>query len=206
MKIVIAAGDILKQEMLDKPNINGAEFTWMDNIETAAFDSDAYFDLNFIATPRRIQFLKRLLPKPVFINSVEYTLSETDPSFIRINAWPTFLQRKVCEVCAGDAQKKNVSRVFDFLGWHYQFVSDVCGMISARIVAMIINEAYYTLEEKVSTKNEIDIAMKSGTNYPYGPFEWSEKIGLKNIYSLLLALSKTASCYTISGALKKEIS
>ena len=70
---------------------------------------------------------------------------------------------------------------------------------------MIINEAYYTFEDDVSTKKEIDIAMKLGTNYPFGPFEWSEKIGLKNIYDLLLQLSKTDSRYTICQSLKKEI-
>ncbi len=45
-------------------------------------------------------------------------------------------------------------------------------------MAMIINEAWHALAEEVSTKNEIDTAMKLGTNYPYGPFEWAEKIGL----------------------------
>jgi 3-hydroxyacyl-CoA dehydrogenase len=44
---------------------------------------------------------------------------------------------------------------------------------------MIINEAYFALEDNVSTKAETDIAMKLGTNYPYGPFEWGQLIGLK---------------------------
>jgi len=61
---------------------------------------------------------------------------------------------------------------------------------------MIVNEAYFALEDKVSTPTEIDTAMKLGTNYPYGPFEWSEKIGLKNIYLLLQKLSKQDSRYT----------
>jgi 3-hydroxybutyryl-CoA dehydrogenase len=34
-------------------------------------------------------------------------------------------------------------------------------------------------DDEISTKAEIDIAMKLGTNYPYGPFEWSEKSGWK---------------------------
>jgi 3-hydroxybutyryl-CoA dehydrogenase len=59
------------------------------------------------------------------------------------------------------------------------------------------------LNEKVSTKEEIDVAMKLGTNYPYGPFEWSEKIGLKNIYELLFTLSRTSPRYEPAGLLKK---
>ena len=66
---------------------------------------------------------------------------------------------------------------------------DDYGFIAARIIAMIINEAYYALQENVSTKQQIDIAMKLGTNYPYGPFEWSEKIGIEKIYLLLKKLS-----------------
>jgi 3-hydroxybutyryl-CoA dehydrogenase len=83
-------------------------------------------------------------------------------------------------------------------------VPDVKGFISARVVSMIINEAYFALEEKVSTKREIDTAMKLGTNYPYGPFEWGDLIGVKNIYELLNELSKTDSRYTPAALLKKE--
>jgi 3-hydroxybutyryl-CoA dehydrogenase len=54
---------------------------------------------------------------------------------------------------------------------------------------MIVNEAFIALKEGVSTKEEIDIAMKLGTNYPYGPFEWAEKIGTERIKNLLSKLS-----------------
>ena len=69
---------------------------------------------------------------------------------------------------------------------------------------MIINEAYFTLEEKVSTKEEIDTAMKLGTNYPYGPFEWGQKIGLKKVNELLTTLAETNSRYTPAALLQKE--
>ena len=69
---------------------------------------------------------------------------------------------------------------------------------------MIINEAYFALEEGVSTKEEIDTAMKLGTNYPYGPFEWAKKIGLKNIFQLLDKLHKTNLRYEPAALLKKE--
>ncbi len=35
-------------------------------------------------------------------------------------------------------------------------------MISGRILATIINEAYFTLQDKVSSKEEIDEAMRLG--------------------------------------------
>lgn len=70
---------------------------------------------------------------------------------------------------------------------------------------MIINEAWLSLGEGVSTKEEIDTAMKLGTNYPYGPFEWGNKIELKNVYQLLTALSKTNPRYEPAALLKKEV-
>jgi 3-hydroxybutyryl-CoA dehydrogenase len=72
------------------------------------------------------------------------------------------------------------------------------------VLAMIINEAWFTLGENVSTKQEIDTAMKLGTNYPYGPFEWCNKIGIKNIYSLLKKLSENNARYKPAPLLEKE--
>ena len=100
--------------------------------------------------------------------------------------------------------EKTAKKVFDELGWDYQLVPDITGMISARIAGAIINEAYHTLQAKVSTRSEIDIAMKLGTHYPYGPFEWSKKIGLKKVYEMLLQLSKENSRYEVSTLLKDE--
>jgi 3-hydroxybutyryl-CoA dehydrogenase len=85
-----------------------------------------------------------------------------------------------------------------------EWVPDEKGLISARIVSMIINEAFFALEEKVSSKEEIDTAMKLGTNYPYGPFEWGEKIGFKKIVSLLTALSNEEERYQPAALLIKE--
>jgi 3-hydroxybutyryl-CoA dehydrogenase len=78
-------------------------------------------------------------------------------------------------------------------------------MIAARTIAMIVNEAYFGWGDGISTKKDIDTAMKLGTNYPYGPFEWSEKIGLRKIYQLLKTLSEKENRYAIAPALEKEI-
>jgi 3-hydroxybutyryl-CoA dehydrogenase len=49
-----------------------------------------------------------------------------------------------------------------------------CGFIFPRTIVQIINEAYFALDEKVASKEDINRAMKFGVNYPKGPFEWSE--------------------------------
>ncbi len=47
------------------------------------------------------------------------------------------------------------------------------GFVFPRTIVQIINEAYFTLGDKVASKEDIDRAMKFGVNYPKGPFEWA---------------------------------
>ncbi|MEB3059486.1 3-hydroxyacyl-CoA dehydrogenase family protein, partial [Parvimonas sp. D9] len=69
------------------------------------------------------------------------------------------------------------TQVLEAMGFAYQFVPDVPGMVAARVIAMIINEAFFALGDGISSKHDIDTVMKLGTNYPYGPFEWCNLIG-----------------------------
>ena len=142
--------------------------------------------------------------KPILLNSVLHTLKELKmPSnVIRINGWKGFLQRNQWET-AGTINEE-ITNVFSAMQKQILLVADVPGLVAVRPIAMIINEAYFALEQNVSTKNEIDTAMKLGTNYPFGPFEWAGIIGLHNIYSLLYLLSVTDKRYTPSSLLKKE--
>lgn len=168
-------------------------------------EADAYIDLLFDNTPGRKSLLQSLLPKPVIINSVVNTLVETNPSFIRINAWPTFLQSNIIEASTTNVSiKKDIEHLFQQLNKQIEWLPDEGGFITPRIICMIINEAYFALSEGVSTKAEIDIAMKLGTAYPYGPFEWSEKIGLQNIVALLSQLSKIQKRYMPCKLLLEE--
>jgi 3-hydroxybutyryl-CoA dehydrogenase len=144
------------------------------------------------------------LQKPVVLNSVNTTLQELGGAgnILRINGWNGFLQRKTWEVAGRISEE--MKTIFATLDKQYIEVADEAGLIAARPISMIINEAYFALGEEVSTKEEIDIAMKLGTNYPLGPFEWAQKIGVKNIYELLHALSKTDRRYLPAPLLEKE--
>jgi 3-hydroxybutyryl-CoA dehydrogenase len=122
----------------------------------------------------------------------------------KMNAWPTFINGSNWELVGQESPA--LTTLLTALNKTYTLVQDVIGLIAPRVVSMIINEAYYALEEQVSTKEEIDIAMKLGTNYPYGPFEWCDKIGSLNIYELLIEISKTDSSYTPSILLKQAAS
>jgi 3-hydroxybutyryl-CoA dehydrogenase len=62
------------------------------------------------------------------------------------------------------------------------------------------------VQEGTATRDDIDMAMKSGTNYPYGPFEWSRRIGIRHVYELLEAVYEDTKDerYKICALLKKE--
>jgi len=58
------------------------------------------------------------------------------------------------------------------LGFAPLAVADTPGLVVARTVAMLINEAADAVQQGVCTPEGADAAMKLGVNYPAGPFEW----------------------------------
>ncbi len=67
-------------------------------------------------------------------------------------------------------------------------VSDSPCFITSRLIQTLINEAIFCLYQGVSTKEEIDTAMKLGMNHPMGPLELSDFIGLDVVLSMQQAL------------------
>ncbi len=202
MTIAVLADEALKAEFNPRRFPEDVEVIYADSMRAlTAVEADVYFDLQFNHDPERTRHLQRLLPKPVVINSVIHTCAETDPAFIRINAWPTMLKRSVAEVACISGRERQVQQIFEQLRWDVQLVPDVPGMITPRVVSMIINEACFALGEGVSTQKEIDMAMQLGTNYPYGPFDWLQKIGRERILVLLRHLRGTSARYEIAPGL-----
>jgi 3-hydroxybutyryl-CoA dehydrogenase len=204
MKIAVITDNALKEEWLAQGMQNSVLTEWLSQ-PIAVEGADCYIDMLFQPDAERINKLQKLQPAIIIVNSVITTLNNLPENFIRINGWPTFLKRPVVESgCGRDDLKTTAGKIFTAFNKTTDWVPDVPGFITARVISMIINEAYFTLDEKVSSKKEIDIAMKLGTNYPYGPFEWSEKIGLKKVYELLITLSIHNSRYEPAALLKKE--
>ncbi|MFG1499268.1 3-hydroxyacyl-CoA dehydrogenase family protein [Halobacteriovorax sp. XZX-3] len=76
--------------------------------------------------------------------------------------------------------------VFKKLGFDLEIVNHIgIGFTYPRVISQIINEAYFAKEEALASNSDIDKAMKFGVNYPLGPFEWADKIGIEKILILL---------------------
>lgn len=77
---------------------------------------------------------------------------------------------------------------FTRLGLETAIVQDSVGLVLPRIVCSLVNEAAYSLMEGVAQPRDIDTAMKLGTNYPRGPLEWGDVIGLDIVLAVLRGL------------------
>jgi 3-hydroxybutyryl-CoA dehydrogenase len=206
MKIMLLANAEQKEELTAKGQYDPAQLVCADDpAEIAGAGPDACIDLLFENTADRITKLEQLNAGITIVNAVLHPLAELPANYIRMNGWNTFLKRPIIEAtCQINFPKEIADQVFAYLNKKTEWVPDIAGFITARVVASIINEAYFALQEQVSTKEEVDTAMKLGTNYPYGPFEWSEKIGLKNIFNLLSRLANEQRRYEPAELLTQE--
>jgi len=198
MQLVVCCTEAQQEELTRYGVVAQASVVWVfEKVDLLHYKTaDAVVDLLYENNKVNNSLLRQLSGIKI-INSVIDTLEETDPSFVRINGWTTFLSAPILEAaCVHEDLKKLVEAVFATFHKTIEWLPDEPGFVVPRVVSMIINEAYFALEEGVSTRAEIDVAMKLGTAYPFGPFEWSEKIGVRNIATLLRKLSIQQPRYT----------
>jgi 3-hydroxybutyryl-CoA dehydrogenase len=122
-------------------------------------------------------------------------------NLIGCNWLPGFIEMPVTEVSVIDeGQLLVLEAIMAQLGWQFEVVKDSVGMVTPRVVCMIINEAYMAAEEEIASRPDINTAMRLGTNYPLGPFEWCEKIGVKHVCDVL------SSVYAATGNERYQVS
>ena len=205
MKVTLIATSIQEEEFFAGVETRPEWKIFRDISGLKNLEADVCIDLQYENTNEYNHSLSNTGAGLIIVNHVTGPDETFQNKFVRINGWNTFLGRKIIEAAATESsKKKTVEEVFSEAGKKVEWLPDIPGFISCRVTAQIVNEAYFSLEEGVSTKQEIDTAMKLGTNYPFGPFEWSEKIGLKNIALLLKKLSSVHERYQPATLLLKE--
>jgi 3-hydroxybutyryl-CoA dehydrogenase len=85
-------------------------------------------------------------------------------------------------------------------------VADTPGLVVARTVAMLVNEAADAVLQGVCSEGGADAAMKLGVNYPAGPFEWLRGWGAPGVIAVLQALDRQyrGDRYRTSPALRRH--
>lgn len=208
MQILLISNESAPQILWGQPfPFDGSSYTHVQEPTTELLQATSIcIDLSFEDALHRAGLYKEI-GKPIMINSCNYTLQQlgiTQQPILRFNNWPSFSQSNKLEIAVHDSSFSIFESIFQQWKIDTEKTSDTPGFVSARIVAMIINEAFLALEENVSTKQEIDTAMKLGTNYPKGPFEWCDVIGARNICELLETLAAHEPRYSPSLLLKQK--
>ena len=89
---------------------------------------------------------------------------------------------------ADDEDRDEAERRAAAAGLHCEFVREAPGMVLGRIVCCLVNEAAFAIGEGVGSPEDVDAGMKLGLNYPRGPVEWGEEIGLERVLKTIDAL------------------
>ncbi len=78
--------------------------------------------------------------------------------------------------------------------------------IVARTLVTIINEAALAMDDNVATEADINTALKLGTNYPQGPFEWADTAGRRTCRFLLDTLNRSVDDgrFQAAGSLRSQ--
>jgi len=92
------------------------------------------------------------------------------------------------------------------LGWAPVPLDDAPGLVVARTVAMLVNEACDAVQQGVCDEAGADAAMKLGVNWPAGPFEWLAAWGAAPVVAVLdaLALFTRGERYRASPRLRRS--
>lgn len=152
---------------------------------------------------------------PVIVNVVEQSLEQQilsnqidqHKTLFGMNLLPTFVDRSMAEMTRlEESDSGALETIMEDLGWHVKWVESRVGMVTPRVIFMIINEAFFTVQEGTASREDIDTGMKLGTAYPKGPFEWMNEVGIENVYLALEAIYNDTKDgrYKICPLLKKE--
>jgi 3-hydroxybutyryl-CoA dehydrogenase len=122
------------------------------------------------------------------------SLSALDPggSAVGFHVLPPLADARLVELTRGESSSPlaaaRAERFFAALGKHVAWVGDAPGLVLGRMVCQVINESAFAVAEGVGAARDVDTGMALGMNYPRGPLEWADAIGLDRVLALLEAL------------------
>lgn len=86
---------------------------------------------------------------------------------------------------ASDKARTDACALLQKAGIAVSLIEDRPGLVVMRTVAMLANQAADAELDGVATREDIDLAMKAGLNYPDGPLSWSDRLGNSLVFKVL---------------------
>jgi 3-hydroxybutyryl-CoA dehydrogenase len=171
----------------------------VDNIEPVLSLQEACKDVMLVieAVPENLQ-----LKKEIFSKLDEYApphaILATNTSELSVTAIASATKRphqvagmhwfnpaplmKLVEIVRGidtsEETLKTIKRIAYEVGKETVIVKDMQGFVTSRAIAIHLNECIRMYEEGIASMEDIDKAIKLGLNYPMGPFELADYVGL----------------------------
>lgn len=143
-------------------------------------------------------------------NDVNYAVTKSvwEACFYEPRYKPSFTQRNL--VAAGWLGKKSGKGYYDYskeIQVPDTVNTELTKNIAWRILVMLINEAADALYYQIASREDIEIAMCKGVNYPKGLLQWADEIGIKNCIETLDRLFNQyhEERYRCSVALKEMV-
>jgi len=164
---------------------------------------------------QRCEALRSLGASKVLFHAVAQPFpSDTNPGWAAWNAWPDGLELDCWEIAIpASIDSEAIRNEWRTLAVELQrelvFCPNRAGMVTPRVLACIINEAYLTRDQDIATAEDIDLGMRFGTNYPRGPFEWCRRIGAHRVVYALdawAAEQPEQDAYRVAEGLRREAS
>ncbi|MDP4199289.1 MAG: 3-hydroxyacyl-CoA dehydrogenase family protein [Bacteroidota bacterium] len=170
-------------------------------IELVSESPDAVFDAAFLDAGRKIEQLTslasstRILTNTLTLSATRVRSALSDGSqVIGLPIFPNYFDRqKTVEISLPMGASYTAEVAMNFLsalGKTGEQIGDTVAGVFPRTLAMIVNEAAFAVQESVAAAQDIDVAMKLGTNYPKGPLAWCDEIGAETIVAILDALAR----------------
>ena len=121
-------------------------------------------------------------------NDINYTVTETvfTAFYFDQRYKPSFTQKRMME--AGYLGRKSGRGYYDYSTENTPKANEdreLGKQILWRVLSMLINEAADALFLKIASREDIDLAMTKGVNYPKGLLAWADEIGIDNVLKQL---------------------
>ena len=116
-------------------------------------------------------------------NDINYTVTETvfESFYFDPRYKPSFTQKRMSE--AGYLGRKSGTGYYNYANDAVKPEpnkdNEMGQLILDRVLVMLINEAADALFLNVATREDIDLAMTKGVNYPKGLLKWADELGIE---------------------------
>lgn len=130
----------------------------------------------FQTVGHRAETLAQQLKKPVCLVDWSFDYQQAEAVHLSFSS-------QVSEI-----DQNHIVALFQHIDKQVLITDDTPGMINARVLSMLINEAADAVFNGVASAEDVDLAMRFGTNYPQGLIAFAEHIGWQNPASVLSEL------------------